>query len=287
YSRELRSRVRPVLDAAVSDWHGHQDALLRGTAAAEAAGIPAQVELRPGVVHAFALLNGERRRLFAEKTASGTGTVYMPERPGHDLRAELPGMELSHDVFTRPLAADALFPVLGHVLGPAELRYFAQLAPLFLSATGDMPLVHPRMSAAVAPAAAFEAFRAEGLELRDSLRMGPSGLRSLLAQRHWRTHPASTALSAAPAEEWLAGLRAVHDRHFGDAGPFERLERSLGVSWKRYLRSVERLAFAAEAGNKRALFDHLRWLGNGMGQDRHLGLGSLIDALGEDGFQAL
>lgn len=287
YSRELRSRVRPVLDAAVSDWKGHQDALLRGTAAAAAAGIPAQVELRAGVVHAFALLNGERRRLFAERTASGSDTVYTPDRPGQNLRGRLAGMELSHDVFTRPLAADALFPVLGHVLGPAELRYFAQLAPLFLESTGDMPLVHPRMTAAVAPAAAFEDFRAEGLDLRDAIRLGPSRLRSRLADRHWRAHPASTALSAAPVEAWLAEMRAVHGRHFRDTGPIDRFERAFGGAWKRYLGSLERLAFAGEAENKRGLFDHLRWLGNGMGQDRHLGLGSLIDALGEDGFSAL
>ena len=38
---------------------------------------------------------------------------------------------------------------------------------------------------------------------------------------------------------------------------------------------------------RQPLFDHLRWLGNGLGQDRHLGLGSLLHALGRDGFHAL
>jgi hypothetical protein len=35
------------------------------------------------------------------------------------------------------------------------------------------------------------------------------------------------------------------------------------------------------------LFDHLRWLGNGTGQDRHLNLGSLLNAIGRPGLAAL
>ena len=286
FSKHLRARARPVLQAAVDRWEDWEAALARGTAAAAAAGIPIQVEARPNAVHAFVLKGGERHRLFAQR-APGGGRVYLQEKPNQDARAFLDSCELSHDVFSRPLAADSLFPVLGHVLGPAELRYFAQLAPLFLEATGDMPLLHPRMTAAVAPAQAWEAFAAEGLDLAEAMRYGPAALRARLADRAWRAHPAQAALASATADRWLDGVRRIHDRNFKDSGPLDRLERTVAAGWKRYLHGLERAAYAASARGHDALFGHLRWLGNGLGQDRHLGLGSLLHALGREGFQAL
>lgn len=286
YSRNLRALARPVLERAAGEWESWQNALRKGTASALAAGIPTQVEVRPGVVHAFALRNGERHRLFAERNGSGA-KLYMPDRPSHDLRPSLAGLDLTHDVFSRPLAADAIFPVLGHVLGPAELRYFAQSAPLFMEVHGDMPLVHPRMTAAVAPQEAFEAFQGEGLDLAELIRFGPAALRARLSDRLWRANPAASALSQAPAERWLEGVRKIHEKHFKDMGPMDRLEKDLGASWKRYLRSLEKASFAGAARRKQALFDHLRWLGNGMGQDRHMSLPSMLNAIGKDGMASM
>lgn len=284
YSRNLRALGRPVLEAAAADWEAWQDALQAGTASAAAAGIPAQVELRPGVVHAFALRDGERKRLFAERKSAHGDILYFPERPGHDLRPALSATDLTHDVFSRPLVADAVLPVLGHVLGPAELRYFAQLAPLFIRTTGDMPLVHPRMTASAAPHGAIEAFQDEGLELTEAMRMGPAALRARLVEKVWKSHPAASAITMDPGERWLANLRKTHTRHFKDMGPLDRFERMMRASWKRYQRGLERSAFASLAWEKQPLFDHLRWLGNGLGQDRHMGLGTLWNEIGREGF---
>jgi hypothetical protein len=46
---------------------------------------------------------------------------------------------------------------------------------------------------------------------------------------------------------------------------------------------------SGEAGGagEAELFGRLRWLGNGGGQDRHLNLHSLLDAVGEDGVEDL
>jgi uncharacterized protein YllA (UPF0747 family) len=286
YSKNLRALARPVLEAAVAEREAWEDALRKGTASAAAAGIPAQVELRDGVVHAFALRGGERHRLFGE-SKPGKDILYTPDHPNRDLSTALASVELTHDVFSRPLAADAIFPVLGHVLGPAELRYFAQLAPLFLKTTGDMPLIQPRMTAAVSSQKAFDAFAFEGLNLAEALRFGPAALRMRLAERAWRAHPGSSAVAQAPAEKWLESARKIHERHFKDPGPFDRFEKEIAASWKRYLRSLERATYAGAAGRTRHLFDHLRWLGNGQGQDRHLNLGSLLNAIGRDGLAKL
>jgi hypothetical protein len=150
-----------------------------------------------------------------------------------------------------------------------------------------MPLIQPRMTAAVASQKAFDAFAFEGLNLPETLRFGPAALRARLAERAWRAHPGSSAVAQAPAEKWLEGARKIHDRHFKDPGPFDRFEKEMAASWKRYLRSLERSVYAGAAGRTQHLFDHLRWLGNGQGQDRHLNLGSLLNAIGKDGLAKL
>jgi uncharacterized protein YllA (UPF0747 family) len=303
YSPNIRALGRPILEKAVRGWESHQARLLEGTEAAKAAGIDTQVSLRAGVVHAFVLRDGERHRLFAEKktgaesgantkgnvkgTQAASAKIYIPENPTRDLLPELAGLELTHDVFTRPLIADAIFPVLGHVLGPAEIRYFAQMSRLFPETTGDMPLVHPRMTAAVASDSARRDFLREGLDIPELVRVGPSGLRAKLEERTWKAHPASAALSPEPDRLWLEGLRKVHGAHFKDAGPLDRLEKTMASAWKRYLRSLERMAYDAASGSGARLFSHLRWLGGGVGQDRHLNLASLLDALGLDGLDRL
>jgi len=112
-------------------------------------------------------------------------------------------------------------------------------------------------------------------------------LRARLSDRAWRAHPAHAALGSATADRWLDGVRKIHDRSFKDEGPLARLERTVATAWKRYQRSLEKAVYAATARAHEPLFAHLRWLGNGLGQDRHLGLGSLLHVLGRDGFQVL
>ena len=285
YSPNLRALARPVLELAIKKWATYQAALLKGTEIAKAAGIQTQVPLRPGVVHAFSLLGGVRHRLYGETMVGGADRIYTPEQPTTNLLSNLAGLDLTHDVFTRPLIADAVFPVLGHVLGPAELRYFAQMSKLFPEITGDMPLLHPRMTAAVASHQAWKDFQGEGLEISDLVRVGPAGLRTKLEDRIWKAHPASSALSEMSGEKWIAGLRKMHSLYFPDQGPMQRYEKTLGAAWKRYLRSLERMAFARSARTKENLFKHLHWLGGGMGQDRHLNFPSLLYALGKEGLE--
>lgn len=288
----VRTAARPVLEGAVHRWDSIQAGLARGTASLAAAGIDPPVALRDGVVHAFALRQGERRRLFAESAGSaGKGgrrfRLYTADRPGHDLLPELPSLELTHDVFTRLLVVESLLPALGHVLGPAELRYFAQMGPVFLEETGGMPLVHPRMSLAAAPESAAAAFAEAGIPLSEAVSLRPSDLRALLQSRAWAAHPASGELPGGPPADWLAALRSAHTRHFQDTGPLDRLERAWRAAWSRYAGSLGRMAYAGSAGRAAALYRGLRWLGNGMGQDRHLNLHSLLDALGGEGLEAM
>lgn len=290
YSPKLRVMAQPVLRQAVLNWELYHNALSEGTSAAEAAGIPAQVSLRAGVVHAFNLRDKQRLRVLAEATHSNglhQDRFYNADRPSIDLASELESLELSHDVFTRPLVADHIFPVLGHILGPAELKYFAQMSRLFLETTGDMPLLQPRMTAAVVTRSAWQDFQAEGIELADLVALRPSQLKSQLQEKIWNSNSASHSFSPSHGDAWVTELAQIHQNHFQDLSSLERFQKTLGIGWNRYLKSLKKLAYQNEAQSKQNLFNHLNWLGSGNGQDRHLNFPSLYNLLGKKGMDLL
>lgn len=53
---------------------------------------------------------------------------------------------LSNNVLTRPIMQDYLFPVLGTVLGPGEVAYWALTGKAFRTLGMEMPIIVPRMS---------------------------------------------------------------------------------------------------------------------------------------------
>lgn len=305
HSSRVRALARPIMEQAVLNWDLYHKSLVAGTQAAETAGIPTQVSLREGVVHAFILRDQKRLRLYAEAGNPDTDIIsnvdlakgilsearqdhfYIADEPEYNLFAEFPDLELTHDVFTRPLITDYIFPVLGHVLGPAELKYFAQMSRLFLETTGDMPLLQPRMTAVVMPKHAWLDFQTEGLEFKDIVSMGASGLRAKFADQVWKQHPASAVFSTQPGEAWVSELSKAHGQFFQDTGSLERFQKTIAIGWKRYLHSLEKLAYQSIAPSKEKLFDHLNWLGGGKGQDRHLNFPSLLSLIGKKGIDSL
>jgi uncharacterized protein YllA (UPF0747 family) len=88
--------------------------------------------LKPGVPHiigqsrVFKINQGKRERIWQNKISDG---------------------DYTHDALSRPLVCDTIFPVLGHVLGPGELKYFAQLAPLYSLFKIPFPRVYKRPKA--------------------------------------------------------------------------------------------------------------------------------------------
>ena len=97
-----------------------------------------QVALREKEFHPPIVVKRKTARLF-EKTQQGR---LRPET----WREEA---EYTHDVFSRVLLISYLFPVSSHVLGPNELDYFAQVAPLFNHLNLPFPQVKSRMHARV------------------------------------------------------------------------------------------------------------------------------------------
>lgn len=92
----------------------------------EKKGYKVQVNHVEGLFRGFVLEDGRRCRL--------------------EENEDLLSKKLTHDVLSRPLVCSVLFNVNVHVLGPGEMAYFRQIAPLFSLFGLDFPAVQPRMS---------------------------------------------------------------------------------------------------------------------------------------------
>ena len=297
-SKNIKALGRSVLESSILGWEKFQSFIQSGTDASKASGIPQQVELREGLVHAFAMIGGERQRLYAEKVKSGLKSspqesfkIYTAENPHQNLLPKLDALTLSHDVFTRPLIADKIFPVLGHILGPGELRYFSQLAPLFLETTGGMPLLHPRMTASIAPKSISEEFEKLGFDFLSVMEKGPDWFRQELKQKFWKDFSGSKEFSAFE-KVWLEGskkaLEDLSENLFSDTkdqGPRMAWEKALAKNWKKYLKQMQKRIFSQAKDQTENCFVYLKWMGNGLGQDRHLNFASLFNLFGLEGFQ--
>ncbi|MEZ6196347.1 MAG: bacillithiol biosynthesis BshC [Planctomycetota bacterium] len=101
-----------------------------------------------------------RRRL------EGRGaTARLPDgRPLTGLGDDAIELSLSPSALLRPLVQRALLPVAAQICGPAEIRYLAEVAPLFTALGLRAPLVWPRASGALLEAEEWSTVRELGLE---------------------------------------------------------------------------------------------------------------------------
>lgn len=129
----------------------------------------------------FAVEAGLRRRLY----------------PGEPLSDQ----EFSHDVYSRIPCTDGVLPVLAHILGPGELRYFVAGSRLWPWLGRPAPLVQPRCSVRIS--APWQGELAEILEVPGEQIMDwqASHMRSVLAQKFAPNHNLSI-----PAT-WYLGKR--------------------------------------------------------------------------------
>lgn len=146
-TRVAGSEVYRKFASSVSGVHSE---LSVGIERARAAGLPVSIRTWPDRLRLFHLSERGRVRIAAEGDGWTDGVETwtdssLLEALGRD------GASFSHDVVSRPFAAEAVFPVLAHVLGPGECAYFACLGPLS-SRMGSLAPVLPRASATLLPA---------------------------------------------------------------------------------------------------------------------------------------
>jgi hypothetical protein len=128
-SNWVREQAQPLLQQLVND-HGAVLASLQQRASdLQTQGIAVQVNVQQPL-RVFKWQNGIRSRLNPAEVQKVLKTQNHPT--------------YTHDVLSRPLVCDRILPIIGHVLGPAELAYFALLAPLYDYTHMPFPFLAPR-----------------------------------------------------------------------------------------------------------------------------------------------
>jgi uncharacterized protein YllA (UPF0747 family) len=279
------TRTQSFLRRIVAEAQAFHEAVGQGSRRmSQVLSMPPQVPLRHGAVPVFTLRDSARARLFFPDSG---GRVYIQGDEGHDVLPELKQHRLLHSALSRPLVVEELFPTLGHVLGPAELRYFGQLTDVFPAFGKSFPLLAPRQQLIACSRNDWTQLAELGLNAEDLPGFSPSRLRTILSEKAWKNHPAAKEFPDRAFGDFTAGLKRYQEKQLPGRGPLDAGMRRLEGAFERYRTAAKQAVFAREASETYASFASvLRWLGNGA-QDRHLNLLSLRNALGAEGFAGM
>lgn len=158
---ETRRAALPAYRAFVRSASGVHGDLAVGIERARAAGLPTSIRTWPDRLRLFHLSERGRNRVVADGDLWTDGAARWTDS---DLQAELDRSpeSFSHDVVSRPFAAETIFPVIAHVLGPGEFAYFACLGPLSSRLESPLAPVLPRASATLLPPGPWSLAREAG-----------------------------------------------------------------------------------------------------------------------------
>jgi uncharacterized protein YllA (UPF0747 family) len=160
---ELRREGEPLFDAIIANWNVIQRELERRAAALRQAGYAPQIVPR----------EGEGYTLLYELDDRGNRDLVDSPRPlGAPER-------VSTSALTRPLLQDFVLQPDLFIGGPAEVAYYAQIAPLHDFLGVPMPRVGLRAHALIAPKRALRALERYGIEPSEIF----AGTDALLAAR--------------------------------------------------------------------------------------------------------
>jgi bacillithiol biosynthesis cysteine-adding enzyme BshC len=145
---ELRRLESPMFHKLLEEHEALHAAVHKGKEKVESLGYVPQVELQERNANLFVIDGDERILLYADDASDGF-TDRKRERSYSREQlldwAESAPERLSNNVMTRPLMQDYVFPVLGTVLGPGEVAYWALTREAFHHVGMRMPVVVPRM----------------------------------------------------------------------------------------------------------------------------------------------
>jgi len=203
---ELRREGAPLFESIVGKWDAIQGALAARAGALEAAGYTPQVAPRE---------NGQYTLLYAIDDEGNRNIVDHASPPERT----------STSALTRPLLQDSVIQPDVFVGGPAEVAYYAQIAPLHEMLGIAMPRVALRAHALVAPRRAAKNFERYGIKPEEIF----TSADELLAARE----PEGVAKIRAAAERGRRELTAVFTEIGDVALPADhaaarRVSRSIG-----------------------------------------------------------
>jgi hypothetical protein len=211
-----------------------EDALAGRAAAIVAGGYPLQVAPQPGAAPLFALAGSERRRvLWSGDGWLLRGAADATPRPIDELIALIAANPavVSPNVLARPVLQDAVFGTSVFVMGPGELSYAAQAAPLYDLLGVSPPALAPRPRALVLEERQIASLAEAGLDPR--LLMAPiAEVERALAARH-DGDPVGPAQARALAElEALRGEALALDPNL--ERPWEKTHEQVRTAFERF-----------------------------------------------------
>jgi len=168
----LKAAERPFLRRLVERRHEVEAASAARDAEIERRGYPLQVSPQRGLSPLFLFQRGQRRRI---EWRGDDGFALRGSNEGGGSVAELlrtidenPGV-VSPGVLARPALQDAVLGTCLQVLGPGEVSYMAQVAPVYPLLDVPAPTVALRPQAIVLEAKQIERLAESGLTLADLL----------------------------------------------------------------------------------------------------------------------
>lgn len=143
----IRALESEMFARLIERHHEVNHAFLQAELRVRALGATPQAAVAPGQANLFLNSDEERRLLLYDSNAG----CFVDKKGEHTysqdelLRiAHHEPFRLSNNALTRPLMQEHLFPVLGTVLGPAEIAYWGLLKDAFSLFSWQMPLLVPR-----------------------------------------------------------------------------------------------------------------------------------------------
>jgi bacillithiol biosynthesis cysteine-adding enzyme BshC len=183
----LKAAQRPWLRRLVERRQDIEEAFVHQDAQIEGRGYPLQIAPQRGASPLFLLRRGERRRV-EWKGEDGYALRGRGGEAGESSVAELlqtidenPGV-VSPGALARPVLQDAVLGSFLQVLGPAEVAYLAQVAPVYRLLEVEAPWISLRPQTLVLEARQAERLADLGLTLAD-LVGDPHRLEARLAER--------------------------------------------------------------------------------------------------------
>lgn len=148
---QLRQLEAPMFERLVANNHLLSEAYAATAQQVEELGYTIQADVVPDSANLFLYRHSAaaNERILLHRSGEAfvdrKGSFSMPAAELLQLARQTPE-RLSNNVLTRPLMQDYVLPVLGTVLGPGEIGYWALTRGAFAALGMEMPLIVPRMS---------------------------------------------------------------------------------------------------------------------------------------------
>ncbi len=162
----LKPHMMPVFEREIRDPLASTRSVLATSNKLAKAGFDPQVSRSPDAVNLFLYQDGQRNALSYENGLFATRDRSLSYTSPDllQLLEEAPE-RFTHNVITRPLVQDTLFPALTYIGGPAEIAYYGQLGGVYSQFELPFPVVYPRASHTLVGARTARVLEKHGLTI--------------------------------------------------------------------------------------------------------------------------